>query len=136
MMWKKTLSLALGALVVCASNFSTPTFAQSSSEVSAPTTAQIEAAIARLRDEFRADRRASGDRVVITDTSRREFNALTFPQSQAARRNNLSAGAKIGIGVGIAAAIAIIIAVALSGDDNNNEAPFDPRCGGIRAPCP
>lgn len=132
-MWKKTLSLALVALLVCASNFSAPAFAQTRSEEGTP--AQVKAAIARLRDEFRAERRASGDHFTIADTSHRGFNSPAFPQSQPTKRNNLSTGVKIGIGVGIAAAIGIIIAVVAS-RGNNNEAPFDPRCGGVRAPCP
>ena len=125
-MWRKTLSLALDALLVCAMCFGSPTFAQTIPKEGAPTAAQAEAAIARLREEFKAGRRAGGDPPTITGTSRKEFKSLTFPQSQTTRGNNFSTGAKIGIGVAVAAAVVIIITVASGGSGERHVPP--PYC--------
>lgn len=71
---------------------------------------------------------------VVADAKTGETAPITYPEVKGIKGNNFSTGAKIGIGVAIAAVIAIIIAVVANGD-NNDEAPFDPRCG-VRAPCP
>lgn len=72
---------------------------------------------------------------VVADAKTGASAPIDYPEVKGIKGNNFSTNAKIGIGLAIAAAIAIIIAVVASGG-NDNEAPFDPRCGGIRAPCP
>ena len=70
---------------------------------------------------------------VVADAKTGRTAPIAYPEVKGVKGNNFSTGAKIGIGVAMAAAVAIIIAVVASGDDDN-EAPFDPRC--VRAPCP
>lgn len=71
---------------------------------------------------------------VVADAKTGVTAPIDYTEVKGIKGNNFSTGAKIGIGVAIAAAIGIIIAVIANGGDDE-EAPFDPRCG-IRAPCP
>lgn len=133
-MRKKILSLMLVGLLVFSSNFSTLTFAQTRPEESAPTTPQREAAMAELRDELRAERYGSGDSFTVTAQLGVPAK-LIFSQTQPAKKNGLSTGAKVGIGVGLAAIVGIIIAVTANGNDRQEvgQSPCrDPRPPG---PC-
>ncbi len=133
-MSKRILSLALTALLVCALGFSSPMHAQVRTEERTPTAAQVEAVVARLRDNLRVEENSGRDS--FTTNTRPETAArFAFPQTQTARRNNLSSSAKVGIGLGIAATVAVIIAVAISrNNDRQNFSSGPIIC--VTSPCP
>jgi hypothetical protein len=76
------------------------------------------------------------DSFVVDDAKTGNKAEIAYPEVKGVKGKNFSTATKIGIGVAIAAPIAVIIAIVSNGKDDNNEGPFDPRCVGVRAPCP
>ncbi len=72
------------------------------------------------------------DSFVVADAKTGKTAEIVYPEVKGVKGSNFSTAAKIGIGVAIAAAVAIFIAIVANGKEDNN-APFDPRCGSIKA---
>lgn len=150
MMWKKALSLALAALLLHAFSYISFAYTNSTEEAKkAKLSAQVKAGVRQIgtgkssvvrvvlydKTKYHGYITEIGEEgFVVADAKTGATAPIAYPEVKGIKGNNFSTGAKIGIGVTIAAVIALVIAVVANGNDNE-EAPFDPRCG-IRAPCP
>lgn len=150
MMWKKALSLALATLLLHTFSYASFGFNNSKEDAKkAKLSAQVKAGVRQIgmgkssivrvvlydKTKYHGYITEIGDEgFVVADAKTGATAPIAYPEVKGIKGNNFSTGAKIGIGLSIAAVIALVIAVVANGDDNE-EAPFDPRCG-VRAPCP
>lgn len=119
-MLKKTLSLALVALLILATSLVAQLSAAPNNEKDVALARKVREDVMRLgkqahvRVKFKDDTKLEGhiseiggEYFVLTDSKSGAPTTIAYTQVKQVKRNNLSAGAKIGIGAAIAAAVVI-----------------------------
>lgn len=149
-MLKKSLTLALVALLIQVTSLVSPISAVPNNEKDAALAKKVKADVMRLgqqarvqvklKDDTKLDgyiSEISAEHFVVTDARSGASTTIAYPQVKQVKRNNLSTGAKIGIVVAIAAAVGIIIAVVKgrNNEDTRNEPPCT-RTAQVGVPCP
>ncbi|HEY0321922.1 MAG TPA: hypothetical protein VGC66_13250 [Pyrinomonadaceae bacterium] len=149
-MLKKTLTLMLVALLLQMTSSVMKVSAVPNDEMDAALAKKVRAEVMRIGQQahvtvkFKDNTKLEGyiieigaEHFVIKDARTGVSTTIAYPQVKQVKRNNLSAGAKIGIVVAIAAAVGIIIAVAGGrNSDNNTDAPPCTRTAQVGVPCP
>jgi TRAP-type uncharacterized transport system fused permease subunit len=149
-MLKRTLTLALVALLLLTTSIVTNTPAVSSKERDAALAQRIKADVmglgrlAHVRVKFKDDTTLEGeiseiaaDYFVITESKSHAPTTIAYQQVKQVKRNNLSTGAKVGIGVAVAVTVGIIIGV-VSGRSHEQTGNPSPCTGSaqVGVPCP